>query len=112
VPVEQLWSVLTQASAGLVPNLASSATHLMLPAKLLEYAVCGIPIISARLRTIQHYFPEGAVRYFEPGNPFALAEAIEALYFDRQLRESLSKGANESVAELSWTNQRAQCSLR
>jgi glycosyltransferase involved in cell wall biosynthesis len=108
VPVEQLPSVLAQASAGVVPNLASSATHLMLPAKLLEYAVCGIPVISARLRTIEYYFADGAVHFFEPGNAASLADAIETLYFDRRLCDSLATRASEVAARLSWPEQRAQ----
>jgi glycosyltransferase involved in cell wall biosynthesis len=107
VPVEQLCPILTQASAGLVPNLPSSATHLMLPSKLLEYAICRIPVIAARLRTIEHYFPRDSVRYFEPGDPASLAEAIEELYFDRRLSESLASRAGEVVAQLSWERQRS-----
>ena len=41
VPVEKLAPLLRKAQAGLVPNLANSATHLMLPAKLLEFASFG-----------------------------------------------------------------------
>jgi len=37
---------------------------LMLPVKLLEYVSLGIPVISARLRTIEHYFPDDSIRYF------------------------------------------------
>lgn len=108
VPVERLSSVLTEASAGLVPNLASSATHLMLPAKLLEYAVSGVPTIAARLRTIEHYFPGDSVRYFEPNSPASLAEAIEELYYDRRLGDSLARRAGEVVSQLSWEQQRGQ----
>ncbi|HJU09242.1 MAG TPA: glycosyltransferase family 4 protein [Candidatus Binataceae bacterium] len=108
IPVERLRPVLSQASAGLVPNLPSSATHLMLPAKLLEYAMSGLPIITARLRTIEHYFPNDAVRYFEPGNPASLAEGIEELYFDRHLSNSLATRASEVMAQLSWEQQRSQ----
>jgi glycosyltransferase involved in cell wall biosynthesis len=106
VPVEQICSELVQAAAGLVPNRASSATHLMLPSKLLEYAVCGVPIIAARLRTIEHYFPNDSVRYFEPGNPVSLATAIEEVYQDRWLGDSLAKRAREVAAQLSWGRQR------
>jgi len=108
VPIECLSSVLKQASVGLVPNDASSATHLMLPAKLLEYATLGIPIIAARLRTIEHYFGDDAVRYFEPGNPVSLAEAIEDLYSHPERRHALASRASEVAAHLSWPRQRQQ----
>jgi glycosyltransferase involved in cell wall biosynthesis len=105
VPIERLPSVLSQASIGLVPNRASSACDLMLPAKLMEYAVLGIPTIAARLRTIYHYFGD-AVRFFEPGDPAALAEAIEHLYHDPEARRTLAKRAKRVADELAWPIQR------
>src|SRR5579885_101922 len=65
-PVRELPPILSRATVGLVPNRASCATHLMLPVKLLEYAMFGIPVVAARLKTIEHYFDEDAVRYFTP----------------------------------------------
>jgi len=64
VPIQHLAEKIGEAQVGLVPNHASSATHLMLPVKLLEYVACGIPVICARLRTVEHYFNEQSVRFF------------------------------------------------
>ena len=82
VPIHELPHLLAKADVGLVPNRASNATHLMLPVKLLDYTALGIPTIAARLRTVEHYFGERAVRFFEPGNSGDLAAAIEELYRD------------------------------
>ena len=68
VPIDELPHLLAEADVGLVPNRASNATHLMLPVKLLDYTALGIPTIVARLRTVEHYFGERAVRFVEPGN--------------------------------------------
>src|SRR6266404_790138 len=102
VPIQELAAKLGEAHVGLVPNHASSATHLMLPVKLLEYVALGIPVISARLRTVEHYFDEKSVRFFSPNNPAELAEAIEDLYLDQSLRDSLSNSAAEMVKSFSW----------
>lgn len=106
VPVERVRDVLAEASAGLVPNLASSATHMMLPVKLLEFATMGIPIIAARLRTIEQYFAPDSVRYFEPGDPASLAEAIEDLYLNPDRCAGLARRAHEIAETLNWNNQR------
>jgi glycosyltransferase involved in cell wall biosynthesis len=102
VPIERLARSLEQATVGLVPNHASSATHLMLPVKLLEYATLGVPVISADLRTIRQYFGD-SLRYFEPGNATKLAEAIVNLYQDEHLRARLSCSAAQVARKISET---------
>jgi glycosyltransferase involved in cell wall biosynthesis len=102
VPIQELAAKLGEANVGLVPNNESSATHLMLPVKLLEYATLGIPVICARLRTIEHYFSPKSVRYFSPNNAGQLARAIQDLYLDPALRDSLSNSAAKVVKSISW----------
>jgi glycosyltransferase involved in cell wall biosynthesis len=106
--VEQLPPALTRAAVGIVPNRASRATHLMLPAKLLEYATLGIPVIAARLHTVEYYFPAGTVRYFEPGDVQGLAAAIEDLYRHPEKRRAFGRRAAAVASNLSWEHQRSQ----
>ena len=106
VPVEKLPALLVKADVGLVPYRPSSATHLMLPVKLLDYATLGIPVIAARLRTVEYYFGDGAVELFEPGNVSDLARAIKLLYHNPDLRERLVERARQSLDALNWQSQR------
>ncbi|MGO9055775.1 MAG: glycosyltransferase family 4 protein [Candidatus Binataceae bacterium] len=105
VPIHQLPATLATAQVGLVPNHATSATQLMLPVKLLEFATLGIPAIASRLRTIEHYFAKDAVRYFTPGDSADLAQAIEDLYLNPHRRLALAQNAAREVEKLSWTEQ-------
>lgn len=108
VPVEELPQLLSEADAGLVPSRASSATHLMLPVKLLDYAMLRIPAICARLRTIDYYFGDGGVRFFRPGDVDDLAGAIEMLYNSAEIRRDLVEKARKMVDRISWPNQRQE----
>src|SRR4029077_9191569 len=102
VPIQNLAATLAKADVGLVPNHASSATHLMLPVKLLQSIALGIPVICARLRTVEHYFSERSLRFFSSNNPEQLAGAIQELYLAPALGRSLSHSAAEVVKSISW----------
>jgi len=108
IPIEELPKVLRTADVGLVPNRESSATHLMLPVKLLEFAMMGIPAIAPRLKTVEYYFGDGSVRFFKPGDISDLAEAIEELYRSPELRRSYAENARKVVDRISWPNQRVE----
>jgi glycosyltransferase involved in cell wall biosynthesis len=108
VPIEKLPELLQEASVGLVPNRPSSATHLMLPVKLLEYTALGIPSIAPRLRTIQRYFDCDSVRYFEPGNEISLANAIADLFHDSELRHCIKIRGQAVAHRISWSSQRTE----
>jgi len=106
VPIEDLPALLARADVGLIPNRPSAATHLMLPVKMLEYATLGLPIIAARLQTIERYFVDDAVRFFGPGRPEALAAAIRELHRSPQRRRELARRASEVAETLSWKHQK------
>ncbi len=108
VRINELPRLLAEADVGLSPNRASSASHLMLPVKLLDYMALGIPTIASRLRTLEHYFSERAVRFVEPGNVGEMAAAIEELYRDPARRAELALNARRAAERIGWPVQRAK----
>ena len=71
------------ASAGVIPNLPNELNQGTLPTKLLEYAVLGVPIVSADLSTIREHFSPEEVLFFPAGDVAALAEALRIVAADR-----------------------------
>ena len=65
---------LAAMDVGVVGNRRSVAGDLMLPVKLMEYVALGIPAVVPRLRTIEHYFSDDMVTYYEPEDVESLAE--------------------------------------
>ena len=100
--VESIAEMIQSASVGLIPNRRDLATEYMLPVKLLEYVHFGIPVIAPRLKTIQYYFAEDQVAYYEPGNVNDLAATICRLYANPQKRAELALKAAEFANVLSW----------
>jgi len=102
VALEELSSLIRQADIGVVPILKDVFTRYMLPVKLLEYVKVGIPVISSRTETIEFYFDETMIRFFEPGNHTELAEQIVDLYNDQQARRLLVSNARTFNREFAW----------
>jgi glycosyltransferase involved in cell wall biosynthesis len=105
VPVEKIAPILHACSVGLVPNRDNAATQIMLPVKLMEYAMLGVPVVAARLDPITQYFDGRAVEFFEPENPTDLAAAIMRLYKDPGRCARIAACANRVAVKLSggWT---------
>ena len=108
IPIEELPKVLCTADLGLVANRESNATHLMLPVKLLEFAMLGIPAIAPRLKTVEYYFGDDAVRFFKPEDIGDLANAIEQLYRAPELRRAYADKARKVIDHIGWQNQRGE----
>ena len=74
----------------------------MLPVKMLEYIALGIPVIAPRLKTIEYYFTDDMVAFFEPEDIDSLANAIYTLYRDVQKRKTQVKTAQKFIDTYGW----------
>lgn len=75
------------------------------PLKLFEYLVLGRAIVAPAQPNILEILSDGKnAVLFEPGNPGAMAEAIERVSRDAELRQRIADGARASIAEqgLTW----------
>ena len=66
VPWDELAKKLESMDVGIVANRVNAATELMLPSKLIDYVVLGIPAIVPRLKTIEYYFSPAMVSILSP----------------------------------------------
>ena len=99
-------AILKEAAAGVIPYAADAFTEYVLPTKLLEYVALGIPVIVTRLRTIQAYFDETAVVYFQPGNDAELASHILWLHGNPGAARRLASKAVQFFETYNWGQQR------
>jgi glycosyltransferase involved in cell wall biosynthesis len=90
------------ASAGVIPNLPISLNRFALSSKLFEYVVLGVPVISAALPTIQEYFSDDEVLFFEPGSSDSLAEALLAMARDPEEADSQAARARRRYESYRW----------
>lgn len=102
VPLEDLVDILSGMDLGIVSNRRNIATELMLPVKMLEYVALNLPVVAPRLKTIEYYFTDEMVSYFEPENVNSLAHAILRLYRDESRRRRQVKMAKNFLKRYGW----------
>jgi glycosyltransferase involved in cell wall biosynthesis len=104
-PIQELPRHLMFMDLGVVGNRQSVACDLMLPVKLIEYVSLGIPTIVPRLKTIEHYFSDDMVTYYEPADVRALADAICRLYSEPGTSRKQAERAAQFLSEYGWDRQ-------
>jgi glycosyltransferase involved in cell wall biosynthesis len=101
--------VLRQATILVLPNPASAiSTHFTSPLKLFEYMAAGRAIVASDLPAIREVLEhERNALLVRPGDPGALATAIERLAYDRDLASQIARRAFHDASEYTW-DRRAQ----
>jgi glycosyltransferase involved in cell wall biosynthesis len=102
VPSADIPAWLNKCDVGVLPIRRDVFLDFAFPNKLPEFIIMGKPVLMSRLRTIQHYFSEGALSYFEPNNPADLAKQMVRLYRDRGLRARLAAAAKQEYGPIRW----------
>lgn len=100
----QVAQLLTQADVLVLPNPASViSTRYTSPLKLFEYMAAGRPIVASDLPSIREILRDGVnALLVPPGDPIALASAIDRLLTDPELAARLARAALDDVPNYSW----------
>ena len=102
VPWNQLSEKLSMMDAGIVANRITAATDLMLPSKLIDYVILGIPAIVPRLKAIEYYFSPDMVSFFEAEDIDSMVAATMRLYEDKDRRRQQPINAKKFWFENQW----------
>jgi len=102
VPLEKMVDLIRGMDVGVISNRENSATRLMLPVKMLEYMVLGIPVVAPRLKAIQYYFDETMVCFYEPENVASLVIAMRSLYLEKDRRQLQVQAAGRFFETYGW----------
>jgi glycosyltransferase involved in cell wall biosynthesis len=102
LPWELLPKELAAMDVGVVGNRRSAASDLMLPVKLIDFVVLGIPAVVPRLPAIEYYFSPQMVSFYDPENVEGIADAIMRLYRDKARREGQKQSAKAFLDKYRW----------
>jgi glycosyltransferase involved in cell wall biosynthesis len=99
---EEALRLVAAASCGVIPNRRSRLNRFALSSKLLEYVALGIPVVVARLETLEAHFSPEEVTFFEPDDSASLAEAVAWVAgHPAEAREKASRARRRAEA-YSW----------
>ena len=100
---EELPEIICSCDLGVVPYRSDVFTDGLIPTKLMEYAAMELPAIAARTTTIQAYFSDTNVEFFEPGNVDDLACCILKLYHNPARIAELARKSQNFNQRYNWT---------
>ena len=103
---EEVVGFLQNMDLEIVPNRRSPASELMLPVKLMESVALGLPVVTARLPTIEHYFSEEMVFFFEPDDLDSLVGAILRASENRKTCREKARNAKDFLKRYGWDIQK------
>jgi glycosyltransferase involved in cell wall biosynthesis len=107
VPLRQIAEIMANADLGVVPKRADSFGNEAYSTKILEFMSLGIPVVASNTKIDRYYFNDSVVRFFESGNPDALAAGMLEALSDPKLRQSLIANASRYAALNSWDSRKA-----
>jgi glycosyltransferase involved in cell wall biosynthesis len=103
---EEALKRVANASCGVIPNRRSRLNRFALSSKLLDYVQLGIPVVVARLETLEAHFSSEEVTFFEPDDPAALAEALAWVAEHPEEARLKAERARARAQEYSWATSR------
>ncbi len=108
VPLNSMPKLLAEAHLGLEPSRRDPYTDYVLPLKLLECMAVGTPCLASRRPTIEAYFDDSAVAYFEAGNVDEIAARLLELAQSPAKLEALASNARKVFETYNWPKERAR----
>jgi glycosyltransferase involved in cell wall biosynthesis len=107
VPLDDMPKLLSQSHLGLEPSRHDPYTDYVLPLKLLECVAAGVPCLVSRRPTIENYFGDDQVAYFEPGDIEGMAAIIRELALSPEKLSQLAINARRVFEKYNWANEKA-----
>jgi glycosyltransferase involved in cell wall biosynthesis len=106
VLLDEIPRLLQQAHVGLEPSRHDPYTDYVLPLKLLESVAVGLPCLVSRRPTIEAYFSEDMVCYFEPGDIDELTANIIRLAQNRDRLADYARCARQVFDRYNWSKEK------
>jgi glycosyltransferase involved in cell wall biosynthesis len=106
VPIRRVADLMANADLGVVPKRADSFGNEAYSTKIMEFMSLGVPVIVSSTKIDRFYFDDSVVRFFESGNPPALAAAMTEIIRNQSLAKQLVARAADYAARNTWESRK------
>ncbi len=106
VPLETMITEILAADVAVVPMRRNPYSILVHTNKMFEYLALERPIVASRLDSVAAYFPDDAIRYFEPDDDADLARRLREVFADRDAAAERVRTASAIYEGYRWTAER------
>jgi glycosyltransferase involved in cell wall biosynthesis len=103
VPFESVPSLIAEADIGVV-----SALIPLLPNKLFEYLALDKPVVVAATSSVQAFFDDNSVKFYQPDNEQDLAQCVLELYRNPDIMANLVASGSAIYDRYRWSNTKYQ----
>jgi glycosyltransferase involved in cell wall biosynthesis len=93
------YEALTEGDLGLILHRLCDLTHHTMPNKLFDYMSVGLPVVATRMRPVARVIAAEGCGVLVDDNAESVAQAIEGLLGDAELRERLGRNGKQALNE-------------
>jgi glycosyltransferase involved in cell wall biosynthesis len=106
VGVRQVAQVMSNADLGVVPKRADSFGNEAYSTKIMEFMSLGVPVVVSKTKIDRYYFNDSVVRFFDSGDPEALADGMIEVLSNTEQRQRMIAHASAYAELHSWNSRR------
>lgn len=106
VPFETMIAEILAADVTVVPMRRNAYSVLVHTNKMFEYLALGRPIVASRLDSVAAYFPDDAIKYFDPDDDADLARRLLETFTDREAAAKRARNATAIYEGYRWSAER------
>ena len=96
LPLDEVARLLARCNVGISCHRDGPFGELAFSNKILEYMEAGLPVISARTRTVEYYLGDSTLFFFEPGEVLDFVESIRKVRNDSGAVATKQKEARQN----------------
>lgn len=106
VPIDQIPNFIAIADVGISTHKQDSFWDYYFSTKIVEFLILGLPVVTARTKTIQYYFDDNKLFFFTPENVDDFTRKILLVYKSPSLAKKKVDSAKKYIEDLSWNKEK------